>query len=204
MGIDRNTLRHFHDLLRPLRNRIANSLVRAAVKLVADGGKIQKLQIDGFEGGPASDAEHFQAYGFSSVPLAGAEAIAGFPNGDRERPWILVVTDRRYRPKGNQPGEVTVYNNTQAQVKLTKDGDIVETPAAGRTIKLGSDTAVDAAIKGTTRNTAEQTFLTAMGAFVTATSGLPGMSGPAGTFGTAITAFATAAANALALKVKLE
>jgi phage gp45-like len=143
MGIDRDTLRAIQTLIRPLAMRLANSIVRGVVRLTDDGKKQQKLQVDGFPGGPADGAEHFHPYGFSSVPLGGAEAVVLFPNGDGSHPLIIAVSDRRYRPTGGEPGEVTVYNHTGAKAVFTKDGDIVLTPAPGRKVKLGSDAASD-------------------------------------------------------------
>jgi phage gp45-like len=47
------------------------------------------------------------------------------------------VSDRRYRPTGGEPGEVTVYNNTGAKITLTKDGDIIASPR--RVVTSSSD-----------------------------------------------------------------
>jgi phage baseplate assembly protein V len=125
-------------LLRPLRVQVANLAARATVQLVDDSGQMQTLQIGDIAGGPYPGAEHVQPYGFSSVPLTSADtAVVIFPNGDRAHPLVIVVADRRYRPTGGQPGEVTVYNHTGAKIVLTKDGDIVATPAPGRKILAG-------------------------------------------------------------------
>lgn len=129
--------------MRRLASRIANSITRAVVSLINDGKKQQLLQVDGFEGGPVDGAEHFHPYGFSSVPLEGAEAVVLFPNGDRDHALVIAVSDRRHRPTGGEPGEVAVYNNTGAKVKITKDGDIEVTPAPGRKVKIGSAGADD-------------------------------------------------------------
>lgn len=130
MGISADTLRQVAMLLRPLAMNQRNMISRAVVNLVDDGKALQSLQVSAPETIP--DGEHYQPYGFSSVPLAGAEGVALFPSGDRGHPLVIVVTDRRYRPTGNEPGEVTVYNHTGASVTVTKDGDIIARPAAGR------------------------------------------------------------------------
>jgi phage baseplate assembly protein V len=131
------SLEQLRRALRPLAVRIANSIARATVQLADDSKKLQLLQLGVLAGETIDKAEHFQSYGFSSVPLAGAEAVVIFPNGDRSHPLVVGVSDRRYRIVGSQPGEVTVYNNTGASMTMTKDGDIVVTPAPGRSIKLG-------------------------------------------------------------------
>lgn len=145
MALSRADVAQIVHLLRPLSNRTLNMVARATVKVTDDGGKLQLLQIDGFDGGPVDGAMHFQSYGFSSVPLEGAEAIAVFPGGNHEHPLVVAVADRRWRPVAGQPGEVTVYNNTGASITITKDGDIVATPAPGRSFLGGGQTASDKA-----------------------------------------------------------
>lgn len=135
MGISQETIDQINRfLVRPLAMRVANLVARGDVKLVDDTPGQQALQIDGFIGGPRDDAEHWHPYGFSSVPLAGAEHVTIFLNGDPAHPLVIQVSDRRYRPTGGQPGEVTVYNNTGASIRITKDGDIVARPAPGRSM----------------------------------------------------------------------
>ena len=143
--MDRRLLDEVRWLLRPLSTRIANTIARAVVSLADDTKKLQLIQLGALADETIDDAEHHQPYGFSSVPLAGAEAVVVFPNGYRSHPLAVVVSDRRYRPTAGQPGEVTVYNNTGAKVVITKDGDIVATPASGRHVKLGSAAATVAA-----------------------------------------------------------
>jgi phage baseplate assembly protein V len=134
MGLDRDALAQIRQLLRPLATRVANSIARAVVQLVDDGKNLQHLQVGILAGEDGDDAEHHQAYGFSSVPLAGAEAVVVFPNGDRGHPLVVAVSDRRHRPTGGEPGEVTVYNHTGAKILMTEDGDIEVTPAPGRVV----------------------------------------------------------------------
>lgn len=142
MPLDQHTLEQLRHLLRPLATRVANSGARAVLLAVDDGSKMQLVQLEVLEGEVIGDAEHVQPYGFSSVPLAGADTAAViFPNGDRGHPLVVTIADRRYRPTGGEPGEVTVYNHTGAKIVITKDGDIVATPAPGRKILAGSASA---------------------------------------------------------------
>lgn len=136
-------LRQLEHLLRPLRVRIANMVARAVVQNIDDSTKRQLLQIGVLAGEDIDTVEHFQPYGFKSVPLPGAEAIAFFPNGDRSHPLAAVVDDRRYRPTGWEPGEAGIYHKDGAYVKMTKDGDIIAVPKAGRQIQLGGTGLVD-------------------------------------------------------------
>lgn len=143
MALDRNMLDQLRQLLRPLATRVANTVARAVVQLVDDGTKLQLVQLGVLAGETVDGAEHYQPYGFSSVPLPGAEAVVVFPNGDRSHPLVVSVSDRRYRPTGGDAGEVTMYNHNGAKATITKDGDIIATPAAGRDVLLGSDAASD-------------------------------------------------------------
>lgn len=119
---------------RPLWTALRNMLARAVVQLVDDGKKLQRVQLGVLADETVDDAEHFQPYGFSSVPLPGAEAFVAFPGSDRGHPVILAVTDRRYRPVGGEPGEVVIYNHTGAMAILTKDGDWKVRAAPGREV----------------------------------------------------------------------
>lgn len=206
MPLDRTVLDQLRHLLHPIATRLANTVARAVVQLVNDEKMMQLVQLgvlaeETVEGD--GGAEHFQAYGFSSVPLVGAEGVAAFPNGDRGHPLVLVVSDRRHRPTGGVAGEVCMYTDEGDVIRLGR-GNIISIVTSGE-VKLGSASATDGAIKGTTRNTAEQTFLTAMSTFVTAIVDVTGAPSAAKTtFVTAINAFKTAAGNAVSTKIKLE
>lgn len=121
-------------MLRPLVNQLANICARAIVGRTDDSADMQRLQLDVLESETIDNAEHFQQYGFSSVPLRGAEAVVVFPGGDHAHPLVVAVDDRQHRPTGLEDGEVIVYNNAGASFLLTKDGDIEVTPAAGRQV----------------------------------------------------------------------
>ena len=131
MGIDRSTLDQIRQLLRPLATRIANTVARGVVQYASDGTKLQLLQVGALEDETLDDAEHHQSYGFSSVPLAGAEAVLVFPNGDHGHPLVVAVSDRRHRPTGGEPGEVTMYSHTGARVTMLASGDIEVQPGPG-------------------------------------------------------------------------
>lgn len=126
--MDLNKLRQ---ALRPLATRIANTVARAVVELADDTKKLQLLQVGALAGETIDGAEHHQPYGFSSVPLAGAEAVAVFPNGDRSHPLVIVASDRRYRPTGGQPGQVTMHHYSGAKVTMLANGNIEVQPGPG-------------------------------------------------------------------------
>lgn len=136
MGISRDLLDQLRHHLRPIATRVANTVARAVVKLADDGRKLQLLQLGVLAGETIDHCEHHQPYGFSSVPLAGAEAVVVFPNGDRSHPLVVAVSDRRYRPTGGQPGQVTMYNNAGATIVMLPDGTIEIRSASGVATKL--------------------------------------------------------------------
>jgi phage gp45-like len=143
MAIGRDVMAQVAHLLRPLQTRIANSIARAVVQLVDDATRLQLLQLGVLAGEDVDDAERFQSYGFSSVPLAGAEAVVLFPGGDRAHPLVVAVDDRRHRPTGGKPGEVIVYNHTGAKVRLLDSGDIEVVPGPGGEVRIGAASASD-------------------------------------------------------------
>lgn len=139
--MDRNMLSQLQHMLRPLATRIANTIARGVVQLVDDDKKLQLLQVGVLADEDGDDAEHHQPYGFSSVPLAGAEAVVVYPNGDRSHPLVVTVSDRRYRPTGGEPGEVTVYHHGGAKITLLDNGDVEVLPGPGGQVLIGGSPA---------------------------------------------------------------
>lgn len=113
-------------LLRSTANRVRRMLMRVVLKLVDDGPKMQSLQLEGYSGLTRDKVEHFQPYGFSSVPFAGAEGIGLSIGGSTDHIAVLVVDDRRYRFKGKKDGEVAIYDDQGQSVHLTRDGIVVK------------------------------------------------------------------------------
>ncbi len=122
--IGRSALAQIRTLLEPLRARLHNMVARAVVQVVDDAAKLQRMQVGAAAGEDIDDGEHFQPYGFSSVPPKGAEAVVLFPNGDRSHPLVIVVSDRNTRPTGQADGEVSMYHPGGARVHLLANGDV--------------------------------------------------------------------------------
>lgn len=207
MGIDVETLRQLRFLLESLNARVLNLIGRGSVQLVDDSKGMQRVQVLGnlnevTDGAGGAGAEHFQPYGFFSVPLPGARSVQLFLNGDRGHPIVIVIADPRHRAVDGEPGEAGLRTDEGDEIRLARSHTI-QISTTG-TLELGAAGASHGVIKGDARNTAEQTFLTALGVFVSAVGGLPGMSGPAATFNTAIGNFATAAAAAVSSKIKID
>lgn len=144
MGIDRDMFSQLQRMMRPLAMRIVNMIARGVVQLANDSTRLQLLQLGVLAGETVDSAEHFQPYGFSSIPLPGAEAVVAFPNGDRSHPLVLAAADRRYRPTGGQGGEVTLYNNANARVILKANGTIEIRSSGGTAVALATKADIDA------------------------------------------------------------
>lgn len=120
-------------LMAPLRSRVANMVSRAVVNLANDSAKLQLLQLGLLDGETRDKVERFQQYGFTSVPLEGAEAVVMFVGGRRDHGLVVAVDDRRYRMKGLANGEVAIYTDEGDHVHI-KRGGTIEVKAATEVI----------------------------------------------------------------------
>lgn len=107
--------------MRALEQRIRGMIARAVVRLVGDATKAQELQLDLLADESQDGVERLQNYGFTSHPLAGAEAIVASVGGLRSHMIALVVEDRRYRLTGLAAGEVAIYDDLGNVIKLGRD-----------------------------------------------------------------------------------
>lgn len=200
--------------MRQLATRIANLVSRAIVRRVDDAKKMQSLQVDLLDTETRDEVERPQNYGFTSVPLEGAEAVAVFVGGRRDHGLVLAVEDRRYRVTGLKSGEVAIYTDEGDRVTLKRGGTIeikasskvvVNAPAvevAGSTNSVPKGESLNAAVAAL--GTSISTALTAMGAAGPAAPIVGAAAATAGTaIATAVTTFQTAAATALSTKVKI-
>ncbi|MBK3431399.1 phage baseplate assembly protein [Pseudomonas fluorescens] len=112
-------------------------LVRGTVVLVDSARKLQALQMRLTAGEVKDSLEHFEPYGFTSNPLAGAEGIAAFLGGDRSHGVLLVVADRRYRIQQLNPGEVAIYTDEGDKVHF-KRGRIIDIETETLNIRAGT------------------------------------------------------------------
>lgn len=115
-------------------------LARGTVVLAHSATKLQSLQMRLTAGEVNDDMEHFEPYGFTSHPLAGAEGIATFLGGDRSHAVVLVVADRRYRLKALAPGEVAIYTDEGDKVHF-KRGRIIDIETS--TLNIRASTAIN-------------------------------------------------------------
>lgn len=139
MPIDRKMLDEISKhLLTPISRRIANTAARCTVQMIDNGGGMQLVQIGVLDGETVDSAERYEPHGLTSVPDVGAEGVVIFPNGDRAHPLVVVVADRRYRPRDGEPGDVILYGKAGARVTMKANGDIEAVPAAGHEVRIGA------------------------------------------------------------------
>lgn len=121
---------------------LSRILVRGTVVLVDSARKLQALQMRLTAGEVKDDLEHFEPYGFTSNPLAGAEGIAAFIGGDRSHGVLLVVADRRYRLQELEPGEVAIYTDEGDKVHFRR-GRIIDIETNTLNIRAGTAVNID-------------------------------------------------------------
>jgi phage baseplate assembly protein V len=109
-------------------------LVRGVLHLVDSGQDIQTLQARFLVDELLDRKEHFEAYGFTSNPLPGAEVLAASLGGRRAHTIIFMAADRRYRKKNLASGEVALHNHLGDYIYL-KNGRIIEV-VAGTKLKV--------------------------------------------------------------------
>jgi phage gp45-like len=119
------------------------------VKLVDDSTKMQLLQAVLLSDEAREGIERFQNYGFTSVPLEGAEAVIVFVGGRRDHGLALAVDDRRHRLRNLESGDVAVYNNAGSKIVLKANGDIEITPDSG-TVTVTGDLDVSGTLTAST------------------------------------------------------
>lgn len=101
--------RELFKAIAPLARRIRLMAARAILTLIDDATKMQGLQVKLLDGEVCNNVDRVQNYGFTSVPLPGAEGIYLALGGSRDHGVVIVSDDRRYRIKGLQGGEVAIY-----------------------------------------------------------------------------------------------
>ncbi len=131
-------------LLTPIANRIKLLVGRCVLTVIADGGGLQLVQLKGLAGETLDARERFQEYGFTSVPLAGCEAVMVAVGGARNHAVVIACDDRRHRLKGLGDGDVAIYDDKGQKVHLSRGGVAISTPL-NLTISAGGDIDVTAA-----------------------------------------------------------
>lgn len=127
--------------LRRLGGRLRLMVGRAVLSLVQDATKLQAVQVKLQDGVARDNVEHFQHYGYTSVPFPGAEAVYLALGGSTDHVVVINVDDRRYRLKGLAAGEVALYDDQGQKIHLTRNGIVID--GAGKGIVFQNSPSVD-------------------------------------------------------------
>jgi len=129
-----------------MADRLTRAMIaRCPVALVTEGRKMRELQVSR-DGEPLDGVEHFEPYGLSSRPVAGAEALVLAIGGASDHPVACVVADRTHRPTDLEAGEVCIWDDLGQELRLSRTR-VEITGTAG--IYLGADVTVGGSIDAT-------------------------------------------------------
>lgn len=132
-------------ILAPIKRRLAQMLARSAVALVNDTNKMQTLQLKVYANELLDGVEHWQGYGFTSVPKPGAEALLASIGGHRGHSVAIACADRRYRLTGLASGEVAMYSD-EGDCVVFKRGRVIDIVTGTLNIKASVAVNVDTPI----------------------------------------------------------
>lgn len=120
----------------PIARRVRLMVSRGVIGVVNDALKEQGVQV-ALLADEVRDCERYQEYGFTSVPLPGAEAITVCVGGSRDHGVVIATGDRRYRLKGLQGGEVAIYTDEGDHIKLGR-GRVIEVETTTLLVKAST------------------------------------------------------------------
>ena len=111
-GLSPGMLAQLQRFIQPLRDRVMGMVARGWVRLVYRGEPMQLLQVGVLKDELSDQTEHFQPYGFTSVPLENMDALIHYVTGDRSAGIVSVVADRTSRPLTLAEGDVAIYHSS--------------------------------------------------------------------------------------------
>lgn len=124
-------------MVRELLHRIQAMIGFALVRSINASGGIQLMQVK--MGSEVLDkVPYVESYGFTAVPQDDAECLVASLGGNRNRPVVLAVGDRRYRLKGLAKGEVAMYTDEGDCIHI-KRGGVISVSASTR-VEIDSPT----------------------------------------------------------------
>lgn len=109
-------------ILDRLKARVDAMVTRAVIEIVKDGLKTQRLRLSLLADEVADDVEHFQPYGLSFSPPAGAEALALTVGGTRLHTVAICAQHPGERPTETPPRCGGLYTRKAWRVYVDADG----------------------------------------------------------------------------------
>lgn len=113
-----------NQVINELKRKILLAVGIGILRIIDDTKKIQKCQISLMDNETHSNVDRYQEYGFSSVPLPGAQAVAVSIAGSRDNSIIIATEDGRHRPLNLNAGEVTIYNHLGDKIVIKQNRTI--------------------------------------------------------------------------------
>ena len=114
--------------LAAIRRRLMLLIGRAVIAAVrADGGRVE-LDLGQLEDEEPRDVELAEPWGFTSIPLPGAEALTLSVMGERGQRVAISMGDRRHRPRDGQPGESILFDDQGQRIGVRRDRLELVTP----------------------------------------------------------------------------
>lgn len=104
-----------------MSSSINNLLTRAVLQRFSQDQGKQYLQVTGKAGEIRSDVEQICQYGFRSRPLQGSRGIMFAYMGNKQNATVALVDDQRYGQDELADGDVMIYNEESARIKLVND-----------------------------------------------------------------------------------
>lgn len=119
------------EAVRLVRGKVDAMVARAVLERVNDALRTQRLQLTILADETADDVEHFQPYGLSFEPPAGAEAIALALGGTRAATVAICVQAPEERPTASGPRTGGLYTEGVWRVFIDEAGDVHLAAQAG-------------------------------------------------------------------------
>ncbi len=83
---------------------------------------MQTLQVEVTDGEVKDGVEHYEPFGFTSNPPEGSDGLIAFIGGDRSNAVVICMAGRGNRITGLAAGDVAIYNQGGAVIKLVGGG----------------------------------------------------------------------------------
>lgn len=110
----------------PLRDRIALTVGRCALKAMDDAGNLQVVKVKALAGEVMDEVEVLGHWGLASAAPDGSEGVLVCVGGIRSHPLVIATEHRKLRLKELEGGEVAIYDDQGQVVHLKRDGiDVV-------------------------------------------------------------------------------
>ncbi|MDE2342912.1 MAG: phage baseplate assembly protein [Betaproteobacteria bacterium] len=131
-----------------LWRRIWNAIGFGALSLIDDTGPVQLAQVKLNTPEIRDGVPVVQLFGLSGNAPVNSNAVLLFLGGDRSNAIVVATNNQGSRPRNQNPGESTLYNNFGMSVALTENGIVINGGGMPVTVTNGDLHVVGAVIAG--------------------------------------------------------